>query len=77
MQNKGYLFVALIVIVLMGAVIVAQQEQKIKNLPFCEYSTIINIQGQHEGFYVGINEGGKIVCAQPLTKERTVIDLGL
>ena len=78
MKTDGLIYAALIVIVLMAAVIVVQQEQKIENLPICDYSTVITVQGQqHEGYYVGLDADHKIVCKQPLIKEGAVIDFGL
>jgi len=77
------LVAALVIIVLMAAVIVVQHDQiqqrtDIKNLPVCDYSTVIQVQGlTHEGYYVGMDANRKIVCAQPLTKEGAVVDLGL
>lgn len=62
MQGEtGYLYVALIVIVLMGAVIVSQQatmNQPVPdNLPVCEFSMVANFGGggAHPGYWVELD----------------------
>jgi len=81
-KQNGMVYALLVVLVLMAAVIVVQQERikemDITTLPFCDYSTVIAIQGQdHEGYYVGLDADHKIVCAQSLIKEGAVVDFGL
>jgi len=83
MKNNGIIWAALIVMVIMGAVIAVQQGELIQSvnveeLPFCEYSTVINVQGlTNEGFYIGVDADKKVVCQQPLIKEGAVVDFGL
>jgi hypothetical protein len=80
-NNNGIIYAALIVIVIMGGVIAVQQEQmraqNPENLPVCEYSTIMTMPSQYEGYYIGVDGDHKIVCAQSLIREGAVVDFGL
>lgn len=71
MQNtckRGYLYVALIVIVLMGGIILAQHgmmaEQVPSDLPACEFGMVTNWYGggAHPGYWVELNENGQKEC---------------
>jgi putative salt-induced outer membrane protein YdiY len=82
MKTDGMIFVALIVIILMGAFILVQQntiqKTNINNLPDCDYSMVINMQGQgHYGYWVQTGPTGENECITRMNDRGTVVDQGL
>jgi hypothetical protein len=66
-ETNGLIYVALLVIVLMGGVILAQHgmmaEQVPSDLPPCGFSTVMSFEGQpHYGYWVELGEGGQKEC---------------
>lgn len=66
-KNTGYLYVAMIVIVLMGATIAVQHEElqngDMKNLPDCKYSIVGQAEGTGIlGYWVGTDAEHKPSC---------------
>jgi hypothetical protein len=66
-KNNGYLYVAMIVIILMGAIISVQhgeiQKSDVNNMPDCKYSITGQAEGQGIiGYWIGTNQDHEPSC---------------